>query len=144
MEYLRAAKDMGHILHKSTIHALRIYCEVEASYLLYSDSKEHSGYTVSFHGTTGTVHNRSVKHAAVATSSTHAEARAIFTLAKELNFLIAICQELRIPLELPAIIMENNSVTLAKTETSYAKKCKHFLMVLNYIKGPDRGSQDIW
>ncbi len=32
--------------------------------------------------------------------------------------------------------MEDNSavVTLANTETCYAKKCKHFLMVLNYIK----------
>ncbi len=32
--------------------------------------------------------------------------------------------------------MEDNSaaVTLANTETSYAKKCKHFLMVLNFIK----------
>ena len=32
--------------------------------------------------------------------------------------------------------MEDNSavVTLANTETSYAKKCKHFLMVLIYIK----------
>ena len=85
-------------------------------------SKGHSGYTISFHGTTGTFHNRSVKQTAVATSSTHAEARAIFTLAKELNFLIALCQELRIPLELPAIIIEDNSavVTLANTETSYA------------------------
>jgi hypothetical protein len=136
VEYLRATQDMEHILHKSTTHALRIYCEVDASYLLHSDSKGHSGYTISFHGTTGTFHNRSVKQTAVATSSTHAEARAIFTLAKELNFLIALCQELRIPLELPAIIMEDNSavVTLANTETSYAKKCKHFLMVLNYIK----------
>ena len=33
-------------------------------------------------------------------------------------------------------IMEDKSavVTLANTATSYAKKCKHFLMVLNYIK----------
>jgi hypothetical protein len=32
--------------------------------------------------------------------------------------------------------MEDNSavVTLANMETSYAMKCKHFLMVLNYIK----------
>jgi hypothetical protein len=42
-------------------------------------------------------------------SSTHAEARAIFTLVKELDFLIALCQELRIPLELPAIIKEDIS-----------------------------------
>ena len=125
------------------MHALLcIYCEVDASYLLQSDSKGHYGYTISFHGTTGTFHNRSVKQTAVATSSTHAEARATFTLAKELNFLIALCQELRIPLELPqAITMEDNStiVTLANMETSYAKKCKHFLMVLNC-----RYPQDIW
>eukprot|EP01036_Dinobryon_divergens_P061855 gene61855-biopygen30420 len=57
-------------------------------------------------------------------------------LSKELNFLIAICQELHIPLELPAIIMEDNSavVTMANNDSGYAKKCKHFLMVLNDVK----------
>jgi hypothetical protein len=117
---------MGHILHTSTLFALRLYCEVDASYLLHPD----------IYGTSGTFHNRSVKQTAVATSSTHAEARAIFTLAKELNFLIALCQELQIPLELPAIIMEDNSavVTMANNDSGYTKKCKHFLMVLNYIK----------
>ena len=32
--------------------------------------------------------------------------------------------------------MEDNSavVTMANNDTSYAKKCKHFLMVVNYIK----------
>jgi hypothetical protein len=116
--------------------ALRLYCEVDASYLLHPDSKGHTGYNISFYGTTGTFHNRSVKQTAVATSSTHAEARAIFTLAKELNFLIALCQEIQIPLELPAIIMEDNSavVTMANNDSGYTKKCKHFLMVLNYIK----------
>jgi len=116
--------------------ALRLYCEVDASYLLHSDSKGHTGYNISFYGTTGTFHNRSVKQTAVATSSTHAEARAIFTLAKELNFIIALCQELRIPLELPAIITEDNSavVTMANSDSGHTKKCKHFLMVLNYIK----------
>ena len=91
---------------------------------------------LSFYGTTGTFHNRSVKQTAVATSSTHAEACAIFTLAKELNFLIALCQELQITLELPAIIMEDNSavVTMANNNSGYIKKCKHFLIVLNYIK----------
>ena len=136
VDYLRATQTIGHILHRSTFAALRLYCEVDASYLLHPDSKGHTGYNISFCGTTGTFHNRSVKQTAVATSSTHAEARAIFTLAKELNFLIALCQELRIPLELPAIIMEDNSavVTMANNDSGYTKKCKHFLMVLNYIK----------
>ena len=96
--------------------ALRLYCEVDASYLLHPDSKGHTGYTISFYGTIGTFHNRSIKQTAVATSSTHAEARAIFTLAKELNFLIALCQELQIPLELPAIIMEDNSAVVTTTQ----------------------------
>ena len=136
VEYLRGTQDIGHILHKSSTSTLRLYCEVDASYLLHSDSKGHTGYTISFHGTTGTFYNRSVKQTAVATSSTHAEARAIFTLAKEINFIIALCQELQIPLELPAIIMEDNSavVTMANNDSGYAKKCKHFLMVINYVK----------
>ena len=136
VEYLRATQDIGHILHRSSTATLRLYCEVDASYLLHSDSKGHTGYTISFHGTTGTFYNRSVKQTAVATSSTHAEARAIFTLAKEINFIIALCQELHIPLELPAIIMEDNSavVTMANNDSGYAKKCKHFLMVINYVK----------
>jgi hypothetical protein len=39
--------------------------------------------------------------------------------------------------------MKDNSpvVTLANTETSYAKKCKHFQRA--DIPRPDRGSQDI-
>ena len=128
---------MGHILHTSTISALRLYCEVDTSYLLHPDSKGHNtSYTISFYGAIGRFHNRSVKQIAVATSSTHAEARAIFTLAKELNFLIALCQELQIPLELIATIMEGNSavMNMANNVSGYTKKCKHFLMVLNYIK----------
>jgi hypothetical protein len=96
VEYLRATQDIGHILHKFSISALRLYCEVDASYLLHPESKGHTGYNISFYGTTGTFYNRSVKQTTVATSSTHAEARAIFTLAKELNFLIAL-RQLHIP-----------------------------------------------
>jgi hypothetical protein len=71
VEYLRATQDMGHTLHVFTMFALRLYCEVDVSYLLHPDSKGHTGYTISFHGTTGTFHNRSAKQTAVATSSTH-------------------------------------------------------------------------
>ena len=121
IEYLRATQGIDHILHTSVKSALRLYFEVDASYLLHPDSKEHTGYTISFYRTNGTFHNRSVKQTAVATSSTHAEARAIFTLAKDFNFLIALCQELHIPLELPAIIMEDNSavVTIANSDSGY-------------------------
>ena len=54
VEYLRATQDIGHILHTSVNSALRLYCEVDTSYLLHPDSKGHTGYTISFCGTTGT------------------------------------------------------------------------------------------
>ncbi len=84
-----------------------------------------TGYTISFYGTTGTFHNRSVEQTAAATSSSHAEARAIFTVAKELNFLIALCQELQNTLWSPAIIMEDNSavVTMTNNDSGYTLKC---------------------
>ena len=140
VEYLLATQDIGHILQRSTSATLRLYCKVDASYLLHPDSKGQTGYNISFYGTTGTFRNRSVKQTAHATSSTPAEVRTIFTLAKEINFFIALCQQLRIPLELlpDDIIIEDNSavvVTMANNDSSgYTKKCKHFLMVLiNYI-----------
>ena len=43
VEYLRATQDFGHILQKSSMSALRLYFEVDASYLLHLDSKGHTG-----------------------------------------------------------------------------------------------------
>ena len=138
VEYLRATPDIGHILHQYIFSILRLYCEVvDASNLLHPDSKGYTGYTTSFNGTNNSTFydDRSVKQTAVATSSTYAEARTIFT---DLNFIIAHpLPGASYPLELPAIVMEDNSavVTMSNNETTaYAKKCKHFLMVINYVK----------
>ena len=62
--------------------------------------------------------------------------RAVFTLVKDLMFLIYLCHELEVELELPALIFEDNSavVTVTTEENAYAKKCKHFLMVINYVR----------
>ncbi len=62
--------------------------------------------------------------------------RAIYTLVKDLLFIIYICHELRVELQLPALILEDNSavVTVTTEENAYAKKCKHFLMVINYVR----------
>ena len=39
-------------------------------------------------------------------------------------------------LHLPVMIFEDNSavVTVTTEENAYAKKCKHFLMVINYVR----------
>jgi hypothetical protein len=62
--------------------------------------------------------------------------RALYTLVKDILFIIYICSELNIPLLLPAVIMEDNSavVTVSNEESAYLKKCKHFIMVVNYVR----------
>jgi hypothetical protein len=62
--------------------------------------------------------------------------RAIFTLVKDLLFLLSLCLDLQLDLQLPAIIMEDNSAVIIITtdDQAYLKKCKHFLMVINYIR----------
>jgi hypothetical protein len=97
--------------------------------------KGQTGYTIGLYKK-GTLYNRSAKQALVSTSSTHAEMRAIFTLVKDLLFLFSISTDLHLPIQLPAIIMEDNSAVIAITtdDQAYLKKCKHFLMVINYIR----------
>ena len=60
----------------------------------------------------------------------------MFTLTKDLNYIIAFRKELHLPISLPAIVMEDNSavITITNEDSAHAKKCKHFLMVVNYVK----------
>lgn len=137
VEYLRTTQDKGHILHKGTNNGiLQLYCEVDASYLLHPDSRGHTGYCMGLNGVSGTFFNRSVKQQLVSTSSTHAEMRAIFTLIKDIMYLIILCREVNVDLHLPAVIMEDNSavVTVTTDDSAFAKKCKHFLMLINYVR----------
>ena len=53
------------------------------------------------------------------------------------NRLWYICSELNIPLLLPAVIVEDNSttvVTISNEENADLKKCKHFIMVVRYMR----------
>ena len=135
VEYLRATPERGFRIFSSHTTEIQFYCNVDASYLTHSDSKGHTGYNIGLHPD-GPFYNRSSKQALVSTSSTHAEMRACYTLVKDLLFLFYICDELSVPLKLPAIIMEDNSavITISNDETGYLKKCKHFLMLINYVK----------
>ncbi len=47
--------------------------------------------------------------------------RALYTLVKDILFIIFVCSELNIPLLLPAVIMEDNSavVTVSNDESAY-------------------------
>ena len=47
-------------------------------------------------------------------------------------FIIYIWSKVNIPLLLPAVIMEDNSAVV--TISAYLKKCKQFIMVVNYVR----------
>ena len=82
--------------------SIQPYCEVDASYLIHPDSKGHTGYTIGLHPN-GTFYNRSAKQTLVSTSSTHAEMRALYTLVKDILFIIYICSEVNISVKEAAL-----------------------------------------
>jgi hypothetical protein len=57
-------------------------------------------------------------------------------LVKDLNYLIDLYQELKMPLDLTAIVMEDNAagIQLATEECAMMKRCKHFLKDINYFR----------
>lgn len=138
--YLYNTKDKGLILRSQScpnnnLDTFQLYCFVDAAYLVHPDSKSHTGYTISF-GDTGTFYSKSTKQKLISTSSTHAELRALYTLLQDIIFIISLSTELQFPIKLPALIFTDNMI-LKDLSNNYAngiRKCKHFLMVLAFIK----------
>lgn len=134
--YLYNTRDNGLILHRGIPGApLTLRCYVDASYLTHGDSRGHTGYCLSL-GTIGCFYAKSSKQSLVTTSSTHAELRALFQLTLDIIYVINLCAELERPVQLPAIIMEDNqpAIDLVEELTGRTKKCKHFLMLINFIR----------
>jgi hypothetical protein len=136
--YIITTKDDGLILHKHEYDSqqpLQLFCHVDASYLSHEDSRSHTGYTISF-GSKGCFHSKSTKQTLVSTSSTHAEARALYALTQDINYILGLCSELEIQIQLPVEVYEDNLpvVQLTNNLAPKMRKCKHFLMLLNYIK----------
>jgi desulfoferrodoxin (superoxide reductase-like protein) len=115
---------------------IAIICEVDAGYLSHHDSKSHTGYAIKFSGCRGFFYIRSNKQTTVATSSTHAEMQAVHTLVKDILYILQILEDMEEEVNLPVVIMEDNSAVIqtATGEAAHLKRCKHFLMVINYVR----------
>jgi len=136
VHYLWQTQEQGLILKAlEPGRNLRLTCYVDASYLTHADSKSHTGFCLSF-GEIGTFYSKSSKQTLVTTSSTHAEMRALYSLLIDILFVIGVCNDLGRPIDLPAIVMEDNQPVIDLTDdlSSRSKKCKHFLMLVHYIK----------
>ena len=136
VQYLWNTKEAGLVLRAGVPNAeLKLKCYVDASYLTHTDSKSHSGYCLSF-GEIGTFYAKSSKQNLVATSSAHAEMRALYQLILEIVYVVNLCEEIGRSISLPAIVMEDNQpvIDITRDFSKRSKKCKHFLMLINYIR----------
>ena len=136
VHYLWNTRDLGLVIHPGDRDApLQLRCYVDASFLTHSDSRGHTGYCICI-GSFSAFYTKSVKQTLTATSSTHAEVKALYQLTVDLIYVINLCHELGRDIELPAIVFEDNAPTIQLTDSlsARAKKSKHFLMIVNFIK----------
>ena len=109
VRYLKDSSFRGLTLHPGLKgQPLQLTCYVDASYLTHKDSKSQTGYCLSF-GNLGSFYSKSSKQSLVATSSTHAEIRALQALTLDILFIIHLCNELQRPLTLPCIFLKTIS-----------------------------------
>ena len=136
LHYLESTKEIGLLLRAGVPNRdLRLTCYVDASYLTHEDSKSHTGFCMSF-GEIGTFYSKSSKQTLVTTSSTHAEMKALYTLVVDIVFLVHLMEELQRGLHLPCVVMQDNQpvIDLLQETSARTKRCKHFLMLVNWVK----------
>jgi hypothetical protein len=139
IKYLEETKDLTYKLRTTRDNRdgrLRIVCEVDASYLTHPDSKSHTGYGFRFGNLINFFFAKSSKQTDTATSSTHSEMKALYTLIKDILFLVQLFADIQEDLGLPVVVLEDNAavVTLAMEETGQLKRSKHFAMITNFVK----------
>ena len=136
MRYLWRTKHVGLVIHPGDIdEPLHLKCYVDASFLAHDDSRGHSGYCLAL-GELSSFYSKSGKQQLVATSSTHAEVKALYQLTVDILYIINLSDEIQRPISLPAIIMEDNNPTvqLSGSLSSRIQRSKHFLMLINFIR----------
>ena len=136
LQYLYQTREKGLIIRKQPKGCpLVLYIYVDASYLLYDDSKAQTGYAFSMNDM-GTFLCKSQKQPLVTTSSTHSEMRALFVAICTYIYLVDMFQEIGRPFTAPAVVYEDNQpvVTLLTRERAMPKHSKHFMMLVNFVR----------
>ena len=136
VRYLWITRDVGLTIRPGDRNdPLKLKCFVDASFLSHDDSRGHSGYCIAL-GDLSAFYSKSLKQQLVATSSTHAEVKALYQLVVDLIFIINLCDEIKRPIDLPAVIFEDNNPTVQVSSSISAriKRSKHFLMLINFIR----------
>jgi hypothetical protein len=138
--FLRQSADCGITLYPNTNESkeLHLSAYVDASYMSHGDAASHTGYCIALGPLQpkSFFYSKSQKQKLIATSSTHAEIRALYELTIHIVFLLNMFNELGRPLEIPALIYEDNQPTidLVKDNMGKINRSKHYLMLINFLR----------
>jgi hypothetical protein len=139
--YLRQTSDYGLTLYprrEGEEQSLKLTAFVDAAYMSHADASSHTGYCIAL----GSVQpqsffmSKSQKQKCMATSSTHAEIRALYELTINLIYLTTLFDEIKRPIELPVTIFEDNqaAIDLVSDPMIRITKSKHYLMLIHTIR----------
>jgi len=140
VSYLMNTAEKGLILssnpQEDNFDQLQLTCYVDAAYLSHLDAASHTGYCIILGRSNNCFYSKSQKQKLIATSSTHAELRAVYELTLNLIFISNLFNEIGRPVKLPIIIFEDNQPTidLVEDETSKINKSKHYLMIIQFLR----------
>ena len=89
----------------------------EEMFRSHEDSRGHTGYCICI-GDMGSFYAKSTKQQLVATSSTHAEVKALYQLIVDLIFIINICDEIQRSIDLTSVLtLQTTLVSDIKIQT---------------------------
>lgn len=142
VQYLYNTKDIGLTLYPShqETSSVKLIAYVDASYLTHEDASSHTGFTIGISSCgdepQSFFHTKSRKQKLIATSSTHAEMRALYELTTSIIFITCLMNEINRPIDLPVVIFEDNQpvVDLVTQPVSPANsRSKHFTMLTRFV-----------
>ena len=136
LAFLYATRTHGITLRPGTASPLRLILWVDASYAIHPDGASHSGYGLTFVGSTsGLFYSRSAKQSNVALSSTEAELYAAVEATKDALWFRMLLGEIGFPQDEPTALNVDNAslITLASEFSGNHKRVKHFLVRLNFL-----------
>ena len=119
-----------------------IVCGCSLQHVTYSDPRAPTQVIIVYPYIIGSVepksffYSKSVKQKLVATSSTHAELRALYDPVTNLIFLKHLMDELDVEILLPILVHEDNqpAIDLVSSTTSRVRKSKHYLMFIQFLR----------
>jgi hypothetical protein len=141
VSYLRQTSDYGLTLYPRQDDddgTINLTAYVDAAYMSHRNASSHTGYCIAIGSKNPKSYfmSKSTKQKMVATSSTHAEVRALYDLTVNVIYLKVLFDEIKRPITLPVTIYEDNQSTIDLVTSMMTKigKSKHYLMLTHFIK----------